>query len=436
MSRRRIQAASAVGGGFSLRSNVPIESPGLSFPAHGDRSLSQLPSAHAQSAALSFKFDSLKTKPVAVAAAAAAAAAATHRRNSALFARTVRNTACSADVLRLTAVVDDLNLRLRKTQDAKIATETHVRNVEKLIAHERENSKSQLRSLAGELKIARADKLKLTGELSKRPVPKEVDEGQWTNRVQSAIEQDEARTRIADESAKLVDVMNRHELLSSEIDVLESRRAEAVSEIKGALSADEVEELVKKAAVASKHVESLGDAAAALEDSICRFTAMRDAHKIEAAEAEAELASSNQRTVKAIADEKALTEISADALSQKDELCDSVVLLKQELEDLRTIAKSPETFRISGDGVGSSPFRSARPKQRKPVNSALGDILSLSSVGIGLPSHFEQDCPICIAKLAPNSNENGPSDQMVSALISDLQVAFQDAADSFDKIGR
>lgn len=422
MSRRRIEAGASSAGGFSLRSAPAPPSAPVHVAARVARAAAR-PPANSQAAALSFRFESLSAKP----AANTFEPAQQPARLSNFFSKPIAgSTPQSAEVLRLTAVVDDLGQRLRKTTEAKNAAEGHVQRLTASLTQERTNAKSQVSSLKSEVATAQSDQLKLRGELSKRSQVKEVGGGLWHNRVRSALEQEETKARVADSEARLVELVKRRELLGGEVKILEARRGEAVAEVAGALSAEEVEVLVEKAAAASKQVEALGEQAAALEDGIARFTALRDAHKHEAAEAEGVLQAANERTACAVADEKAASAQCAQARHERDDVAEKLELLQAQLGDLNAAATAPSSFRVSGC--------CAPPRRDLASTMTIANIDACSSVGVGLPSHFSVDAPIDIAQLAPSAGAE-PADKMVTALVSDLQALFTESARSFDAIG-
>lgn len=432
MSRRRLEAGISAPTNFSLRTiatGVGVTATAAQAPISVSRGGGAPPAIPTQ-AGLSFKFESFSTRPSASASPPKPMEAPRLPANFFTKAPTtgVHN---SAEAMRLTAVVDDLTQRLRKTTEVKNQLEGQVARINAALVQERSNATAKLTALKSEVSTVHASEMRLRTELASRPAVKEVDTQQFATRCRAALELEETNARAADAEAKVGHLAKRAETLGVEVKLLESRKDAAMDLQMQALSKDEVEALVAKAAEAQAAIDVLDERRAALEDDIERFGALRDAHREETVGAEAGLFKANEATAAAVADEAAAKAQVQSMLLEHGDVCGKVRVMQQRLKDLGTAVDSPPTFKVTGASAPERDFESAP--------TALSQIASTACCGTGLAYHFALDAPLNIT--AADINAAAPSDDagmngMVQALVSDLQSYFKFAAEDHARIGR
>lgn len=424
MSRRRIEAGISAPSSFSLRTlSGPAPVAMASAPSMAARPGAPPPAITAATG-LSFKFNSLATaKP------ASPPKALEPSRMPANFFSKPHPTGSkeSAESMRLTAVVDDMAQRLRKATDAKVQLEAQMQRVAAQLAQERNSAASKLTSMRSEMKVVQDSELRLRGELAQRPAVKEVDTAKFSSRVRSALEAEETNARVADAEARVASLTKRHESLSVEVKLLEGRKDGALAEQASALSAEEVEGLVQKAAAASAQLTAREDARASVEDDIQRYTALCDAHKDDAKKAQLALFKANEATAAAVADEAAAKQQCCIKQAEVDGLGSKMDRLKDELATLSTVASAPTTFSVTGSG--------APERKANPFGTTSAQVEALACCNMGVPYHFGHDAPIGVAHIS-GAAEDPTMDGMVQALVGDLQLYLQQAAADHAKIGR
>ena len=433
MSRRRIEAGLNNQGSFSLRT---LATSGAAAPAASPIGAirSAAPPAIPQQAALSFKFNSLAPKLAGTLAThgspplRAAAPSALPANFFSKAAATGVGAGTNAEAMRLTAVVDDLTQRLRKAVEAKGQLEGQVTRLNGALVQERSAANQRLSALKTEVATVQDSEMRLRTELAARPAVREVDTHKFATRVRSALEQEETNAKVADAEARLGAVVKRFESLSAEVKLLEGRKAEALEATATALSAEEVDELVAKAAGAESALREATDRKGGIEDDISLYEAMRDAHRDEMKQAETALFKANEATAAAVVDEAAAKQQLADVKVQHSELEVQVEQLNKQMEGLSAASKAPTTFSVTGAG--------APERNTAALGSPMAQVEAAGCCGNGIAYHFKHDAPLNICGIAPDPSSNNATNQMVTALVSDLQSYFQSCAADHAKIGR
>jgi predicted nucleic acid-binding Zn-ribbon protein len=432
MSRRRIEAGLSNQSSFSLRAlSTPVAAAPAATPAGFARNAA--PPAIPQQAALSFKFSSLATKSTSTPYSQGSPplrASAPSALPGNFFSKPMVTgmSTSSAESMRLTAVVDDLTQRLRKSIEAKTQLEGQVTRLNGALVQERSAAQQRLSALKTEVATVQDSEMRLRSELAARPAVREVDTNKFATRVRSALEQEETNAKVADAEARLGAVSKRHESLVAEVKLLESRKAEALEATSSALSAEEVDELVAKAAIAQESMRQAEDVKAGVEDDIARFTAMRDAHNKEMQEAETALFKATEATAAAVVDESAAKQQLVDAKAEHANMTEQVEQLTRHMSGLSAASTAPTTFSVTG--------AHAPGRNMAAFGSPMAAVEALGCCGVGVADHFKHDAPLNICALAPNASDDSPTNLMVTALVSDLQAYFQSCAADHAKIGR
>ena len=293
MSRRRIEQGTTGASSFSLRTlgTAPAAAPA----AIARRATAPLP-VPSQTPALNFRFNTLTG-----AVPQAPKAPEPPKLPNNFFSKPMGAGAQgTGDVLRLTAVVDDLTQRLKKTNEAKTQLEGQVQRINAALVQERSNSSSRIQALKQEVGAAQEAEHRLRSELAVRPAAKEVDTNKFAASVRTALEQEETNARVADAEAKVLALTRRHDALNAEVKVLEERKGAGIAA--QALSASEVEAMVAKAAEAQARLTEIEEQHAVIQDSITHLEATRLSHHKETAEAEQALLKANEETAASVAE--------------------------------------------------------------------------------------------------------------------------------------
>jgi len=284
MSRRRLEAGVLAPTNFSLRSIANGPTPAAAAPAATVSRIHAAPPAIPAQAGLSFKFDSFKPPSTGISSPPKVQEPA--KLPVGFFSKTpTSGTVTNAEAMRLTAVVDELTQRLRKTTEAKNQYEGQVARINAALVQERSNSSARLAALKSEVVNVQESEMRLRSELAARPPVKEVNTQQFATRCRAALELEETNARAADAEARVAHLAKRAETLGVEVKLLEGRKDASLAAQAQVLSKDEVEELIAQAAAAQAKVDALTEQSAGLEDDVFRFTALRDAHRDEAQEA-------------------------------------------------------------------------------------------------------------------------------------------------------
>tara|TARA_Y100000389_G_C17469320_1_gene528789 strand:- start:4364 stop:5674 length:1311 start_codon:yes stop_codon:yes gene_type:complete len=390
------------------------------------------PPAIPQQATLSFKFNSIAPKQSSATTHGSPTLRATTPSvlpsNFFSKAAATQGSNASSESMRLTAVVDDLTQRLRKAVEAKNALEGQVTRLSGALNQERSAAQQRLQALKTEVATVQESEMRLRTELAARPAMREVDTAHFATRVRSALEQEETNAKVADAEARLGAVNKRYESLTAEVKLLEGRKADALAATSNALSQDEVDELVAKAAAAETTLREAVDKKATLDDDIARFTAMRDAHIAEMKDAESSLFKANESMAAAVVDESAAKQQLIDVKTEHANMSEQVAQLAKQMEGLSAASKAPTTFSVTGEH--------APERNLAALGSPMAQVEVASCCGDGVAYHFKHDAPLNICNIAPDPTSSNSTNDMVTALVSDLQAYFQSSAADHDLIGR
>lgn len=169
-------------------------------------------------------------------------------------ARPAANGHSQADVMRLTAVVDDLTKRLKGAQGKLEATECQLNRTQQALSAERQNAVQKVAGLNADLVSAHANEQKLRADLAARPAKAALSTDNFMASVGSVLEQEQRAETAERESASLGASI---EGLKAEKTVLESEIAK-VKELREAALAEklEVEETLKNTRLQAEEVRA------------------------------------------------------------------------------------------------------------------------------------------------------------------------------------
>lgn len=330
--------------------------------------------------------------------------------------------------MRLAAVVEDLTTRLRKASDAKTTLEQQVARLNGALVQERAAAQQRIVAMQTEVSTVQDSEMRLRTELAQRPVAREVDTQQFASRVRSALEQEETNAKVADAEARLSATCKRYESLDAEVRLLERRKSEALETTATAISQEDLDALLANAAEAETSLRDSVDRKASIDDDILRLTSTRDEHQKEMKLAEMALFKANEATSAAAADEIAAKEQLANVQLIHTDLGNEISTMQAKLEALSTAVSSPSTFSVTGADA---------PDRRSTMfDCSMAQVESAGCCGEGIGYHFEHDAPLNITSIAPDPSSNSVTNQMVTALVTDLQSYFKSAASEHDRVGR
>jgi len=430
MSRRRIEQGISAPSSFSLRAIATGSQPlsvGAAIPIRS-HSVSVAPPPVPAHASLSFKFSSLAVATSPGIAAAPKPPLTPPALPANFFSRQTVSSKESHDTMRLTAVVDELTQRLRKVGDAKTTAETQLARTGQALTTERQAHAAKIQAMKSEMATVQDMAMGLRSELAQRPAMREVNPLQFDSRVRFALEQEETNARVADAESRVAMLLKRAEGLTAEVKIMEGRKHTHLSEANSELSEDEIEALVQRAAEAQTKLAAAEDQKAAIQDSIDRLTALRDAHREEADVAATQLAQANLATTQSVTDSHAARRQVKDLLDEHDEVKRALEVKRAEIAAL-SVARPMASFTVTG---------AEAPKRRDLlVVTDTAKVESFSCCSTGLPFHFAHDAPLNITA-ATGATPQGDEimDTMVNALVSDLKDYFTFAAEDHAKIGR
>lgn len=153
-----------------------------------------------------------------------------------------------ADIMRLTAYVDELTARLKKSQQKLMDTESQLHRTSHALATERQTSESQSTSHRHSLSQAHEIEAKLRAELANRPKRSALTESHFMQSVGSVL-QDEQREHAASEKlleleTKVRAMGDAKVLIESEIGALKDLKTKAQKELDDIRSkAEEIKQL-------------------------------------------------------------------------------------------------------------------------------------------------------------------------------------------------
>lgn len=422
MSRRRLEQGASGASSFSLRTLSTVAAAPAPAPSR------PMSAAAANTPMLNFKFDALGPRPVSGSPPKALEAP---KLPVNFFAKSSQPVAGQqGDVLRLTAVIDDLNSRLRKANETKTQLEGQVQRINSALVQERSSSAARVQALKAEMMVVTETESKLRAELASRPSVKEVDTNRFMSSVRTALEQEETNARVADGEARVAQLSKRAEALAAEVKLLEERKGSelAAASAVSAMSAAEVEDLVTQAAQVQAKIASLDEQRAGLEDDVARYSAMRDAHREEMKQAELALFKANEATAMAVADSVAAKEQVQATRDEHGKKVAEVAALSAKLEEMTTIHAAP-SFKVSG--------AAAPTRLNDIIASPAAAVEAMAAGNLGLAYHFHHDAPIGFANISSShASTESPTDAMVHAVVADLQSVFNFAAEEHARIGK
>ena len=427
MSRRRLEQGSLGASSFSLRAlQVPPSTPQPVASAGIRRTglaTAAPPSVPTQAPSLNFRFSTLSgAVPVAPKAAEAP------RLPNNFFSRPVGSGGAqgTADVLRLTAVVDDLTQRLRKTTDIRNQLEGQMQRMNQALAQERSNAGSRIQALKAEVGAAADVEHKLRSELAGRPAAKEVDSNKFAASVRSALEQEESAARVADAEARVNQLSRRQEALGAEVKLLEDRRGEGLA--LASLSGEEIEALVTRGAEAQARLTELEEQHEVIQDSISHLEARRTQNHQEIATTDMALVQANETTAASVADATAAKAQVQSLLLEHANVAAQIGQMNLKLQSMSGVVARPQAD-VSGAVAPHGLLGQISA-------SCTNQIDTLSCCATGVPYHFAHDCPINIC-MAPTgaSPEGDSSNEMIAAIVADLKGKFNYVAQEHAKIG-
>ncbi len=435
MSRRRIEAGIAAPGSFSLRTMTTGN--GAAPKPMAPRTVCA-PPTNPQQASLSFKFNSIGAKPAAPVSPNRGddAGGGGNRLPSNFFSKPLpAGSKDSADAMRMTAVVDEMQARLRKTIEAKAVLEQQVQRLNGALQQERQTGASRVQALKTEVASVQESEMRLRSELAQRPAVKEVDTAKFATRVRSALEQEETNAKVADAEAKLAALCKREQSLGVEVKLLEGRKDAALAEQATVLSKEEVEDMLAQAAAAQTKIAALDDQRVIIEEDIQRYTGLRDSRRVEAEEAESTLSLANEATTKAVADEAAAKQQCLIKQQEVDGHESKIFQLRAHIEGMEITVSTAASMPACSITGAAAPTREV-----DPLDTPAAQVDTLSCCNDGIAYHFGHDAPIgvtrCMTTGAAVMTQDPGMNGMVQALVTDLQMYFNNAAAMHAKVGQ
>lgn len=424
MSRRRLEQGATGASSFSLRAITTAPAATATVQRRAAPGAAP-PLSTGTAPTLNFRFTTLGAKPVET-----APRPVEPPKLSNFFAKPVGSGRESGDVLRLSAVVDDLTQRLRKTTDVKAQLEGQVQRINAALGQERQNATARIQSLKAEMASVQESEGRLRSELAVRPAVKEVNANKFQSSVRTALEQEETNARVADAEARVATLAKRADALGAEVKLLDERKGAGLAA--SAVSMDEVEDLVARAAEAQAKLGEIDDMRAVLQDSIAHLEATRDARLDESKAAQAELANANAATATAVADASAARAQVQELRTEHGSVAGQVGALKTKLAELNVAVAAPST-ETSG---AHAPKGLLGRIQASPAQTV--DALSCCGGEIGY--HFAHDCPLGLPCVHVPASLDAPvgtgvGDAMVKAIVGDLKSYWKNAADAHAALG-
>lgn len=157
-----------------------------------------------------------------------------------------------ADVMRLTAYVDDLTTRLKNTQHRLDQTEAQLTRTSKVLCHERQNSHKVLQTYKNELTQAHENEARLQCEIAKSKEKTPLKDEDFKASVDSALVSDEKmrlqQRDLAELETKIAAMGDFKVKLEDEVAKLKTLRSEALAALDELRAEHEARELKAKAA--------------------------------------------------------------------------------------------------------------------------------------------------------------------------------------------
>jgi len=414
MSRRRIAAGAESRSSFSLRnfadeSNLAAPPPAASPYATGF--------AKVATPTLNFKFKTLGS----VTTTSPPVEAQTLPVN--FFTKPIGASRGSGDVMRLTAIVDDLTQKQKKAAEKHSQTEAHLQQLNNALNHERAAAAARAKTHKAELAVAHESESKMRKELASRAAVKEIEKNQFESSVHAALKLEETEEKVAVAEKRVADLSARCETLTTECDGLEQKKIERVEAEAAAVSldTDAVQLLLKQAAMAKTELEQIETTRARLDAELAESVKIRDATQAEATAA-ATLDAANAATAAAVADKQAAAAHAAAIQRDAESTQKQLDGLNNQLAAAKSVAATQKPTGVAAP---------TRLNQITPSSAQKIHALSCCA-GTGLPFHFSSDAPTHLttapAVLSKAPGGGTPGEQMVDAIVSDLKNYFNAAA--------
>jgi len=415
MSRRRIAAGAESRSSFSLRnfadeSNLAAPPPAASPYATGF--------AKVATPTLNFKFKTLGS----VTTTSPPVEAQTLPVN--FFTKPIGASRGSGDVMRLTAIVDDLTQKQKKAAEKHSQTEAHLQQLNNALNHERAAAAARAKTHKAELAVAHESESKMRKELASRAAVKEIEKNQFESSVHAALKLEETEEKVAVAEKRVADLSARCETLTTECDGLEQKKIERVEAEAAAVSldTDAVQLLLKQAAMAKTELQQIETTRARLDAELAEIIKIRDVRQTEATEAAATLDAANAATAAAVADKQAAAAHAAAIQRDAESTQKQLDGLNDQLAAAKSVAATQKPTGVAAP---------TRLNQITPSSAQKIHALSCCA-GTGLPFHFSSDAPTHLttapAVLSKAPGGGTPGEQMVDAIVSDLKNYFNAAA--------
>ena len=273
-----------------------------------------------------------------------------------------------ADVMRLTAYVDELTSRMKKSQQKLQDTESQLHRTSQALAYERQQGEATMKSYKSDLATAHDVEAKLRAELANRPKRSALTESHFMQSVGSVL-QDEQREHAASE--KLVELETKVKamgdakvLIEAEITAIKSLKTKAQGELDDvrkhheevrALTATSENEMSEKVAVMQAQCKAAQkdatDAKASLEFTKTEHSILKE-KLVEAAQQETELvaaiSSLNSSKIDAEAEAAAAKADLQKMMLEHGDVSGKVRVVRESLESLKQQEK------VAQDGLAAA----------------------------------------------------------------------------------
>ena len=437
MSVRPIQAddvrsAAEAASRFTLRGVVTAEALGLAAAKQGDTQAAQKPSPPTGAGVLKFSLGPRNPEPV------AKPSVLPSMPPTAIFKGTPQKTE-SAEVMRLTAYVDDLSKRLRDT-GAKLKThETALARSNQALAAERHTAQQKLGAMKAELDSAHETEAKLRSELgavtAKQQVSKENKE--FLSSVRSAIATDaieESKLTAAKELETRLEVMRDQQMqLEAHLAALSLDKTTAEQELS---AANEVVKATQQKTIA------LTEKMAAQEERLVAMSALAPDAPTTASQDVATgdlLMMEVQEAVDAVDAVDAVARVETECCADDSGPQDMELAEDEENSDLAAeqlaspfMRFAPLSHVCEPSITGAPPKRVACPRLAARTMAHANRILPGAYIG----QHFNLDAPVHLCNHHVEIDENGDvagaagdagMSALIAAIVEDIRSVLEDS---------
>lgn len=331
-----------------------------------------------------------------------------------------------ADVMRLTAVVDDLTSRLKKAQDRAVVAESHLQKTHTALASERTNATEKIKKLVTQLSVAHATESNLRSELSKAAKVAVPKSSNFKSAVEAAMAAEGAVEKndkeVADLKSHLADKDVKIDALSSEIAALRTEGA-SLNDTSSSLQL-KLSEAVKEAAEArgaeQQAVVELQNVTRELREAIQR-----------AEEAEASAAAARVASVaggEEVADQPSQTDLD-------ESIVDQVVAPMQEplpgSGNVACCAKCgsppPDEQQLASDATaGPIPSENAPPVEA-PVEAAPAPAIALDPIAMHAKYTQMRERVLKLTASIAKMQRSGQEEELLPAMIGKRDEVYKRA---------